>query len=110
MASSDILSQTLSSITAIKLEELSLQRSNFENKKAELLRAVSDEPNQREKVRILLNRIEDLSSMGKLKENPLISLKNVRQFLEQARHDPSVADGLQRDWQMKLEQELHINL
>jgi DNA-binding transcriptional MerR regulator len=109
MASSDILSQTLSSITAIKLEELSLQRSNFENKKAELLKAVGDEPNQREKVRILLDRIEDLSSMGKLKENPLISLKNIRQFLEQARHDPSVADGLQRDWQMKLEQELHIN-
>src|SRR5690242_10221568 len=40
MASSDILSQTLSSITTIKLEELSNQRSNYEEAKAELLQAV----------------------------------------------------------------------
>ena len=64
MASSDILSQTLSSITAIKLEELDLQRSNFENEKAELLEAVRAEPNQREKVRILLDRVEGLSLNG----------------------------------------------
>ena len=109
MASSDILSQTLSSITAIKLEELDLQRSNFENEKAELLRAVGDEPNQREKVRILLDRVEGLSSMGKLNDNPLISLENVRQFLEQAQNDPSVSEKLQRDWQVKLERELDVN-
>jgi hypothetical protein len=109
MASSDILSQTLSSITAIKLEELSIQRSNFQDGKAELLRAVSDEYNQREKVQILLDQVEGLSSMGKLNDNPLISLKNVKKFLEQARTDPSVSDKLQKDWQTKLEQELDIH-
>ena len=47
--------------------------------------------------------------MGKLNDNPLISLENVRQFLEQAQNDPSVSEKLQRDWQMKLERELDVN-
>jgi hypothetical protein len=40
MDSSEILSQTPSSITAIKLEELSLQRANFKNEKSKLLEKV----------------------------------------------------------------------
>ena len=43
MASSDILSQTLSTITAIKLEELSIQRARFEDGKADLLKDVAVE-------------------------------------------------------------------
>lgn len=109
MASSNVLSHTLSSITAIKLEELTVQQSNFENEKAILLQAVNDEPSQQEKVRILLERVEGLSSMGKPNDNPLMSLDNVRNFLEQSRNDPSVSEKMQRDWQMKLEQELHVN-
>lgn len=109
MASSDILSQTLSSITAIKLDELSNQRSSFEAGKAELLKAVNDEPDQSKKVQILLDRVEGLSSMGKLNDNPLISLQNIRQFLQQAERDPSVSTKLQQDWQMKLQKELNVH-
>jgi hypothetical protein len=109
MASSDILSQTLSSITAIKLDELSSQRASFEAGKAELLKAVNGEPNQSKKVQILLDRVEDLSSMGRLEDNPLISLKNTRHFLGQAGRDPSVSTKLQQDWQSKLQNELNIH-
>jgi len=107
MASSDVLSQTLSSITSIKLEELSIQRAAFEDGKAQLLNDVAHEPNQRKKVAMLLGRMEDLASMGKV--NPLVALKNVRQFIEQSRTDPSVSDRLQKDWQSKLENELNVH-
>jgi hypothetical protein len=50
MASSDILSQTLSFITSIKLYEISNQRSVFENTKADLLVVVNYEADQRKKV------------------------------------------------------------
>lgn len=109
MASAEILSQTLSSITAIKLEELSNQRSSFEDEKAKLLQAVSSETSQSGKLRILLQDIEKLPTMGTLDSNPLISVKNIRRYLEQARCDPSVSEELQRDWQLKLERELNVH-
>ncbi|KAK6595862.1 hypothetical protein H4I96_10181 [Botrytis cinerea] len=109
MASTDILSHTLSSITSIKLEEISTQRSAFEQGKSELLKTVSDQPKQSEKLRILLDRIESLASMGKLKDNKSISLYNIRLFLQQAQHDPSVSEGLLKDWQEKLEKELDVH-
>jgi hypothetical protein len=109
MASSDVLSQTLSSITSIKLEEISLQRANFEDAKAALLESVANEPDQREKVHILLNRVEKLASMSKLTDNSLMSLTNVKKFLEQARCDPSVSINLQKDWQAKIEKELDVH-
>jgi hypothetical protein len=65
MDSSDILSQTLSAITAIKVDELTSQRASFEEGKANLLKEVEAESNQAEKVRILLKRVKDLASMGK---------------------------------------------
>ncbi|RFU29426.1 hypothetical protein B7463_g6884, partial [Scytalidium lignicola] len=109
MASSDILSQTLSSITTIKLEELSSQQASFEVAKNKLLQDVAAEPDQLEKAQILLDKIESLPSMGKLNQNASTSLKNYRRFLAQARTDPSVSVEMQRDWQQKLENELNVN-
>lgn len=108
MASSDVLSETLSSITAIKLDEISTQRSDFEDAKSKLLKRVSNESNQSERVRLLISGIEDFPSMGQLKGNPSISLDNAKRFLEQARFDPSVSGKLQGVWQTKLEKELDI--
>jgi len=90
MTSSEILSQALSSITSIKLDEISDQRSSFEQAKAKLLNAANQEPNQRKKVQILLDGIEELTSNGMVKESPFISLKNFKQFIEQAACDPSI--------------------
>lgn len=109
MASTDILSHTLSSITSIKLEELSRQQSNYEVAKSQLLQDVASEPNQLEKVQILLDRIRELPTMGKFDQKTTISLGNLRRFLAQARTDPSVSVAMQRDWQEKLENQLNVN-
>lgn len=109
MASTDVLCHTLSAITSIKLEEISNQRSAFEQGKADLLQAVSDQPKQSEKLRIFLDRIESLAFMGKLKDNKSISLCNLRKFLQQAQHDPSVSENLLKVWQEQLAKELDIH-
>jgi hypothetical protein len=108
MASSDILSQTLSSITSIKLDEISNQRAAFESAKADLLAVVSFETDQRMKVQQLLKGIEGLDAMGKVKDSPIFCLKNIKQFIEQAHSDPSVSTKLQKDWQAQLEKALDI--
>lgn len=64
MASADILSQTLSSITSIKLDEISYQRNSFETAKKELLKTVEKTADQSLKVKTLL-RINDGTLPGK---------------------------------------------
>lgn len=98
MASSDILSQTLSSITSIKLDEIANQRAAFESAKADLLTVVNFEQDQRKKVQKLLEGIEGLEAMGSVKDSPIFCLKNIKQFIEQAHSDPSVSTKLQKDW------------
>jgi hypothetical protein len=108
MASSDILSQTLSSITSIKLDEIANQRAAFESAKADLLTVVNFEQDQRKKVQKLLEGIEGLEAMGSVKDSPIFCLKNIKQFIEQAHSDPSVSTKLQKDWQAQLEKALDI--
>ncbi|ESZ95613.1 hypothetical protein SBOR_4009 [Sclerotinia borealis F-4128] len=47
--------------------------------------------------------------MGKLENHHSFSLCNIRKFLDQAQHDPSVSEALLKDWQKKLEKELDIH-
>lgn len=47
--------------------------------------------------------------MGDLNDNPLISLKNARQFLEQSNRDPSVTNKILKQTQTKLEAELDVH-
>lgn len=108
MASSDILSQTLSSITSIKLDETANQRAAFESAKADLLTVVNFEQDQHKKVQKLLEGIEGLEAMGSVKDSPIFCLKNIKQFIEQAHSDPSVSTNLQKDWQAQLEKALDI--
>ncbi|CAM6113699.1 unnamed protein product [Calypogeia fissa] len=108
MASSDILSQTLHSITETKLDELSKKRANFERGKADLLHRVDAESVQREKVRILLDGIKKLPFMDKLDVNPSLSSTNIRRFLEQAKCDPSVSLKLQKEWEVKLRKSIDV--
>ncbi|KAE8451790.1 hypothetical protein EG329_002630 [Mollisiaceae sp. DMI_Dod_QoI] len=108
MASADILSQTLSSITSIKLDEIANQRSNFENIKARLLRTAKEQPTQREKVSTLLAGLNEVHDLTKLSANTTNFCKNVKKFLEQARCDPSVSMKLQKDWESKLVTQLDV--
>src|SRR5271169_4829342 len=108
MASSDILSQTLHSITETKLDELSKKRTNFEQGKADLLQRANAEPVQREKVCILLEGTENLHFMATLDTHPSLSSWNMKHFLAQARSDPSVSETLLKEWEAKLKGQLNV--
>ncbi|KAG4428766.1 hypothetical protein IFR05_015754 [Cadophora sp. M221] len=109
MASSDILSQTLSSITSIKLDEISYQRSSFETAKAELLETVQKIEDQSLKVRALLELKDGtLPGLSSIDANTSTDTKNIGRFLEQAKFDPSVSTTIQQEWQSKLEKQLDI--
>lgn len=56
-----------------------------------------------------MSEIENLPAMGKLNDNPLISLGNARQFLEQSNRDPSVTNKILKQTQTKLEGELDVH-
>lgn len=109
MASTDVLSQTLGSITNIKLEEISTQQAEFEVAKSEILNSVTSQSDQVERVRVLLQGVRRLTNIGKLKESPSLPLQNIQQFLEQAHHDPSVSTKILKDWQSNLEKQLDIH-
>ncbi|KAL2070920.1 hypothetical protein VTL71DRAFT_13946 [Oculimacula yallundae] len=109
MASSDILSQTLSSITSIKLDEISKQRESFETAKRELLEKVQSTSEQGIKVDTLLS-INDgtLPGLGSLDDNTVTDLRNIRRFWRQAKLDPSISTAIQQGWQSKLEKQLDV--
>ncbi|PVH84330.1 hypothetical protein DL98DRAFT_485671 [Cadophora sp. DSE1049] len=110
MASSDILSQTLSSITSIKLDEISYQRSSFETAKVELLDTARNNTDQASKVKALLE-INDgtLPGLGPVDDNTSTDFDNIARFLQQAKFDPSVSTAIQQEWQAKLEKQLDIH-
>ncbi|KFY12559.1 hypothetical protein V492_03810 [Pseudogymnoascus sp. VKM F-4246] len=109
MASTDIISQVLDSITSTKLQELSKLRANFELGKAELLELVDAEEEQSKRVLLLLERGEKLCTLEDLGGGAAFSAKAVRCFIKQAQHDPSVSVSLQKDWEEDLRRRLDVN-
>ncbi|AEO62755.1 fcf70192-9d2e-461d-ac3e-b1c1c620ab04 [Thermothielavioides terrestris] len=99
MASTDILSQTLSSITAIKLDQLHAQKDAYESKKRSLCENVVSEVNTAERVKKLLQGAEALRSVG-LKKSAALS--SMGEFLDQARYDPSVTEPLLKEYEAEL--------
>ncbi|CAG8957775.1 hypothetical protein HYFRA_00000113 [Hymenoscyphus fraxineus] len=97
-STANLLSQTLTSVTNIKLSELTKQRSEFETKKDELSRAVQSESDQLRKLQLLVD--------SRICENGL--KVEVRRFLELAKVDPSVSTEVMKSWQGALEDELRI--
>lgn len=92
-------------ITALKLSDLDEQRNGFEAVKNQILSAVSREPDQSEKIRILLNAFRE----HEIPDGPAgLSTKNVRRFLDQCQHDSSVPTSLLEEWQRKLKRALDI--
>lgn len=105
MPSFTALSQSMHRITASKLSDLAEQRNGFEAVKKQILSAVSREPDQSEKVRILLNAFRE----HEIPDGPAgLSTKNVRRFLDQCQHDSSVPTSLLEEWQSKLKRALDI--
>ncbi|KAG7288957.1 hypothetical protein NEMBOFW57_005317 [Staphylotrichum longicolle] len=103
MASTDVLSQTLSSITAIKLDQLQKQKDAYESKKRSLCEEVVAEVDTAKRAKKLLKGSEELQPLG-LKSNAALS--SLSEFFDQAEFDPSVTEPLLKEY----EAEIHNHL
>jgi hypothetical protein len=136
MASTGALPQTLKSITATKINELSKQRVLFDKRKADILAAAEAAPDLRTRVRILLDGLSrlkgypkdaldkddldlDISSSDNDSEDLEVNSPgmgqlyqadhtNIRRFLLQGRYDPSISDSVLKDWIARLEKDLRF--
>ncbi|CAI7628837.1 unnamed protein product [Penicillium glandicola] len=129
----EALPQTLKSITATKISELSKQRTLFDLHKTEILAVANAAPNIRTRAQALLDGISrmkgypkdsldkddldlDADSSDEESEDKLTSRgvgrlqpedhTNIRRFLLQSRHDPSISQAALQDRVAQLEKEL----
>ncbi|KAJ5793778.1 hypothetical protein N7457_000377 [Penicillium paradoxum] len=135
MASNGALPQTLKSITATKISELSKQRALFDLRKTEILAIANTAPDLRTRAQALLDGISRLKGypkdsldkddvdldadsssdesedtrtargVGRLQRE---DHTNIRRFLLQSRYDPSISQVALRDRVTQLEKELHF--
>lgn len=132
MAINGALPQTLRSITATKIGELSKQRSLFDQRKTEIATAAASAPNVHAKAQILLEGVtklkghsNDAFDKGELddpEEEPYLSSAipdgtdraahaNIKRFLHQSQYDPSISESALKDWISHLENEIqHLQL
>lgn len=101
-SSKSMLSQTLQSITDIKLRELQKQRKSFFSRKDALLAQVDETVSEQDKIRELLRGIVKLhpsnpeKSLGEFKDWELdevsgdSTLSSLRRFVDQSQYDPSI--------------------
>lgn len=134
MASNGALPQTLKSITATKIKELSKQRTLFDDRKKEILAAASAAPDLRARARTLLDGLSRMKGYPKDvvdKDDMDLDVdsssddsndadfaspgmgqlfqadhSNIRRFLLQGRYDASISDTTLRGWIAQLEEEL----
>ncbi|RDW89164.1 hypothetical protein BP6252_01196 [Coleophoma cylindrospora] len=99
------LSQTLKSITILKLKELEKQRKAYELRKAETLRYANlPDVDQRQRVYHLLLAVEQLDPAPASD----IDLCNVRRWLDQSNFDTSVPDTMVDEFEKQLRSQLDI--
>ncbi|KAJ4355427.1 uncharacterized protein N0V89_003443 [Didymosphaeria variabile] len=96
---------TLHHVTERKLGKLADHREKFEAEKNSILAKVASAPDHRSKVEALLDGFEQHGITAK---HPELSIANLKHFIHQAKHDPSVSATLLSDWQSKLEHELDV--
>jgi hypothetical protein len=99
MTSTDILSHTLSSITAIKLDQLQKQKDAYERKKSSLIEAAVSEVDTAKRIKKLLKGSEELRSFGLQEKSAFMELGD---FLDQAEYDPSITEPLLKDYEAEL--------
>lgn len=96
---------TLHHVTERKLGKLATHREKFEIEKKDILAKVASAPDHRSKVEALLDGFEQY---GITTKQPELSIANLKRFVHQAKHDPSVSATLLSDWQSKLQHELDV--
>ncbi|CAN8095431.1 unnamed protein product [Discula destructiva] len=108
MASSEILSQTLLSITRSKLSQLDKQKEAYETGKRQLQERAAAQTDNGERTRALITGASSLPSMTSLSQNPLISLSNFDRFIQQAQNDPSITDSFILECEASVRKELDV--
>lgn len=108
MASSEVLSQTLFSITKLKLAQLDKQKNAYENGKRTLLDEATADTDDAKRARNLITGAKKLPSMTSLSDNPLVSLENLDRFIQQAQYDPSVTGSFVRECEASLRKQLDV--
>ncbi|KXH36205.1 hypothetical protein CSIM01_09378 [Colletotrichum simmondsii] len=108
MASSDILSQTLHTITSVKLSQLDKQKASYESGKRALLDDAAYETDSRKRAKLLVDRVERLPAMASLDDGSLLSIDNLKRFVQQAEFDPCVSDDFLHDYENSVRNELDV--
>lgn len=118
--SGGVFSETLQSITATKLTELSKKRNQFETNKAALFIDLSNELDQRKKVQLLLDAVKQSFAVKEsvikkrtrdngTKLSPIeLLIKNLEKFLAQADYDPSISASTLESWERSLMQHMDV--
>ena len=105
MASGSVFSETLETVTSIKLEELSKRQITFNKQHRALLSAARAEENPLARLQILADGVK--TSAAKIYDPELeCDLNNLERFIEQARFDPSVSSEFVQEWEDRILQHL----
>lgn len=108
MASSEILSQTLLSITNTKLAQLDKQKNAFHSRKRLLIDSADAHTDSNKRARELVDGFKDLPSMTSSDMSPTMSLENLKRFIQQAEHDPAVTNAFIQEYESLVRNELQI--
>lgn len=108
MASSDILSKTLLSITNTKLAQLDKQKDAYNSRKRLLIDSADAHPDSNKRARELVEGFKDLPSMTSSTLNTMMSLENLDRFIQQAQHDPAVTDAFIQEYESLVRNELQV--
>lgn len=108
MASSEILSQTLMSITNTKLAQLDKQKDAYNNRKRLLVEGADAQADRIKRARELVEGFKELPSMTSSTRSPLLSLENLDRFIQQAQHDPAVTDAFIQEYESQVRNELQV--
>ncbi|KAI3401031.1 hypothetical protein diail_736 [Diaporthe ilicicola] len=108
MASSDILSQTLLSLTNTKLAQLDKQKDAYNSRKQLLIDRVDAQADSNNRVLELVEGVKDLPSMTSSAHNSMISVENLNRFIQQAQYDPAVTKLFVEEHESLIRNELQV--
>ncbi|KAK3904400.1 hypothetical protein C8A05DRAFT_31814 [Staphylotrichum tortipilum] len=105
MASIDALSQTLASITAIKLDQLQKQKDAYESKKRSLCEEVASETDTAKRAKKLLKGAREIGVLGHKNSEGMDELD---EFFDQAEYDSSVTESMLNQYEAQIHGRLQV--
>jgi hypothetical protein len=125
MLSGSVYSETLQSITTTKLEQLSKNREEYEQRYEEILKSYSAENDTLKRLHALSEGVKSIFNVqvdrqeedsqhsrvragGTNKPDLEVALANIDRFIEQAKYDPSVSSNITHEWEQTLLRHLKV--